>query len=243
MTGRFAAVLAAALLVVGVRTSAAQPVDDQAALRRAFARFIAAKEMRLDVVPDLYPGGYARISVYAKKAKLGGMLVDEVWFRLVGASLDVPALERGDLVIRETRDTALHARASIKRLEEYFQEGNPVKDIRLWSDGEYLYGRGTVPFAGAMARVYLRGFFAVGGTKDVYFYVDNLQVNGLPMLAPLIKKWENEINPILNQTDWPVTFKLRTLKMTKDSLVISSQADPEAPCHFCTGGDAATVTP
>jgi hypothetical protein len=241
--GRLAALLVAALLVVGVRTSAAQPVDDETALRRAFAGFIAAKEMRFDIVPDLYPGGYARISVYAKKASLGGLLVDEVWFRLVGVSLDVPALGRGELIIREARDTAVHARASIKRLEEYFQDGNPVKDIRLWSDGQYLYGRGTVPFGGAMTRVYLRGFFAVGGTKDVYFYVDDLRVNGFPMLAPLIKKWENEINPILNQTDWPVTFKLRTLKMTEEWLVISSQADPEAPCHFCTGGEPATVAP
>lgn len=243
MAGRFAALLVAALVAVGMRVSAAQPTDDQANLRRAFGNFIAAKEMRFDIVPDLYPGGYARISVYAKKASLGGLLVDEVWFRLVGVTLDAAALQRGDLVIVDTRDSALYARASIKRLEEYFQDGNPVKDIRLWSDGQYLHGQGTVPLGGAMAKVYLRGFFAVEGTKDVYFYVDDLRVNGLPMFSPLIKKWEDEINPILHQTNWPVTFKIRALKMTKERLVISSQVDTEAPCHFCTGGDAATVAP
>lgn len=243
MAGRLAALLLAAVLVAGMRVSAAQPTDDQANLRRAFGNFIAAKEMRFDIVPDLYPGGYARISLYAKKASLGGLLVDEVWFRLVGVTLDAAALQRGELVILDTRDSALHARASIKRLEEYFREGNPVKDIRLWSDGQYLHGQGTVPLGGAMAKVYLRGFFAVGGTKDVYFYVDDLRVNGLPMFSPLIKKWEEEINPILRQTEWPVTFKIRSLKMTKEWLVVSSQVDTEAPCHFCTGGDAATVAP
>jgi hypothetical protein len=242
MSGRRAAVLTAAVLIVCV-PAWAEPGYDPGLLRQAFGTFIPAREMRLDVVPDLYAGGFARISIYAKRASLGGMLVDEVWFRLVGVSLDAPALQRGQLVILDTRDTALHARASIKRLEEYFQEGNPVKDVRLWSDGQYLYGSGTVPVGGAMAKVSFRGFFAVGGTKDVYFYVDTLRVNGFPMLAPLIRKWEAEINPILRQTDWPVTFKLRTLKMTRDWLVVSSQADPEAPCLFCTGGDAPSVTP
>jgi len=42
------------------------------------------------------------------------------------------------------------------------------------------------------------------------------------MPAPLIKKWEDEINPILRQTDWPATF---------------------TPGHFCTGGEPASVAP
>ena len=40
-----------------------------------------------------------------------------------------------------------------------------------------------------------------------------------------------------------MTFKIRALKMTREWLVLSSQADPKAPCHFCTGGDAAPVAP
>ncbi len=243
MTGFRAAIVIAALLVAGARASAARPDGDEAGLRRAFGSFISAQEMRFDTVPDLYPGGYARISVYAKKATLGGMFVDEAWFRLIGVTLDVGALQRGELRILDTRDSAMHAKASIKSLEEYFQQGNPVKDIKLWSDGEFLHGEGTVPLAGGMAKISLRGFFSVGGTKDVYFYVSDLRVNSLPVLSPLIKKWEDEINPVFRQTQWPVTFKIRALKMTKEWLIVSSQADPEAPCHFCTGGNAATVAP
>jgi len=194
-------------------------------------------------VPDLYPGGYARISLYAKHATLGGMLVDEAWFRLVGASLDPEALRRGELRLLDVRDTAMHARASIKSLEAYFRRGNPVQDIRLWSDGVFLYGQGTVPVRGVLARVYLKGFFAVGGTREVYFYIDDLRINGLPMLVPLIRRWEQDINPVFTQALWPVTFKIRALRMTKEEFVVSSQPDPTAPCAFCTGGDAPSVAP
>lgn len=232
-------VLAVALLVPPV---VAAP-DDEADLRRAFASFIGAKELRLDTVPDIYPGGYARISIYAKRANLGGMIVDEAWFRLVGVTLDPAALKRGELRISDVRDSAMHVKASIKSLEEYFQQGNPIKDIKLWSDGEYLYGQGTVPLGGLLAKVYLKGFFAVGGTKDVYFYIYDLRVNGLPIFSPLIKKWEEQINPVFSQMLWPVTFKIRALKMTPEWFVVSSQADPNAPCLFCTGGDAPAVAP
>lgn len=237
---RIAAII---LAVVVLGSPAGAAPDGEADLRRAFSSFIAAKELRFDTVPDLYPGGYARISVYAKQASLGGMIVDEAWFRLVGVSLDPAALGRGELRILDIRDSAMHIRASIKSLEEYFTQGNPIKDIRLWSDGEYLYGQGTVPLSGVLARVYLKGFFAVGGTKEVYFYIQDLRVNGLPLFFPLIRKWEQDINPIFSQALWPVTFKIRALKMTKDWFVVSSQPDPNAPCSYCTGGDAPTVAP
>lgn len=231
------------LAVAALGSPAGAAPDGEADLRRAFSSFIMAKELRFDTVPDLYPGGYARISVYAKRASLGGMIVDEAWFRLVGVSLDPAALGRGELRVLDIRDSAMHIRASIKSLEEYFTQGNPIKDIRLWSDGEYLYGQGTVPLSGVLTRVYLKGFFAVGGTKEVYFYIQDLRVNGLPLFFPLIRRWEQDINPIFSQALWPVTFKIRALKMTKEWFVVSSQLDPNAPCSYCTGGDAPTVAP
>src|SRR3989304_3553600 len=98
MAGRLAVLLVAAFLAAGGRAAAAPPARDHAKPRRAFGSFIAAKEMRFDIVPDLYPGGYARISLYAKKASLGGLLVDEGWFRFVGGAPDVAALQRGETV-------------------------------------------------------------------------------------------------------------------------------------------------
>lgn len=236
-------IAASILAVVVLGSPGGAAPEGEADLRRAFGSFIAANELRFDTVPDLYPGGYARISVHAKRASLGGMIVDEAWFRLVGVSLDPAALRRGELRILDIRDSAMYIRASIKSLEEYFTQGNPIKDIRLWSDGEYLYGQGTVPLNGVLTRVYLKGFFAVGGTKEVYFYIQDLRVNGLPLFFPLIRKWEQDINPIFSQALWPVTFKIRGLKMTKEWFIVSSQPDPNAPCSYCTGGDAPTVAP
>lgn len=231
------------LLAVLTSTVPASPNGGEADLRRAFSAFIKAKELRFDLVPDLYPGGYARISIYAKRADLGGMIVDEAWFALVGASLDPEALRRGELRILDLRDSAMHVRASIKSLQEYFQQGNGMKDIELWSDGEYLFGRGTVPVAGLPMKVYLKGSFAVTGTRDVRFHITDLRLNGLPIFSPLVRRWEEQINPVFNQSLWPITFNIRGLRMTREWFLVSSQADPSAPCPFCSGGDASTVGP
>ncbi len=217
-----------------------QPGSD---LFAAFSAFFHTKDVRIDNVPDLYPGGYARISVYAKKANLSGLVADEVWIRLVGVTLDVAALRAGTLRITDTRDTALYARSSLKSLEEYFLAGNAFKDIRLWSEEGYLFGEGTIPYDGRPVKVWLKGFFAVGGISEVYFYLDNMRLNGLPVPTFVIRKLESDMNPVLTQRTWPVTFKIRSLLMTKDVFVISSQADPSAPCAYCSSGDAPTVNP
>jgi len=234
---------AIAVLVAALGSAAGAATDPEADLRRAFSAFIKAQELRIDAVPDLYPGGYARISIYARQADLGGMIVDEAWFRLVGASLDPEALGKGELRVLDLRDRAMYIKASIKNLEAYFQQGNPVRDIRLRSDGQYIYAEGTVPLAGVMARVRLKGFFAVGGTKDVYFYIDDLKINGLPILYPLLRKWEQDINPVFTQALWPITFAIRSLRMTTEAFIVSSLANANAPCLFCTGGESPVVAP
>ena len=219
------------------------PANGDADLRRAFSAFIKAKELRFDAVPDLYPGGYARISIYAKRADLGGMIVDEAWFRLVGASLDPEAMRRGELRLLDLRDSAMHVRVSIKSLQEYFQQGNDMKDIELWSDGQYLFGQGTVPVAGLPMKVYLKGSFVVGGTKDVHFHITDLRLNGLPIFSPLVHRWEQQINPVFTQALWPITFNIRGLRMTREGFLVSSQDDPSAPCPFCSVGDASPADP
>ncbi|MDQ7844292.1 MAG: hypothetical protein QN141_13685 [Armatimonadota bacterium] len=234
---------AAVVATVALGSAAGAAADPEADLHRAFGAFIKARQLEIDAVPDLYPGGYARISLHARQADLGGMVVEEAWFRLVGVSLDPEALRRGDLRVLDLRDSAMHLRASLRNLEAYFQQGNGIKDIRLRSDGQFLYAEGTVPLAGVPAKVHLKGFFVVGGTKDVYFYIDSLKINGMPVLYPLIRRWEQEINPVFTQALWPVTFKIRSLRMTPEAFIVSSQADAAAPCLFCTGGDAPTVAP
>lgn len=233
-------------LVVGVVVSSvAAPAAGQseADLRKLFAGFLKTNDLKIDAVPDLYPGGFARISVYARKASLGGMQVDEVWFRVVGASLNVDAMQRGELRVDSWRESAIHARFTLRSLQEYFVSGNTFKDIRLWSDGEFLFGEGTVPLNNLPVRVWLKGWFALGGTKDLYFYINNMRVNGVPLLDPIIRTLEARYNPVLTQSTWPVTFDIRSLKVTKEVVVVSSQTDGNAPCAFCNGGDVPIVSP
>src|SRR5687767_14790625 len=73
----------AALLVAGTPAPPASgtQANDDARLRAALTTFITSAEvLRIDAVPDLYEGGYARISVYAKRAMIAsnGLRLDEV---------------------------------------------------------------------------------------------------------------------------------------------------------------------
>lgn len=219
-------------LLVFLLAGAAAGQDDPD-LVQAFSRFLKTEEIHMDTVPDLYEGGYARINLYARDASLGGLVMDEVWIRLVGITLDVERLRRGRLKILEYRGTAFHARATVQRLQEYFVAGNAFKDIRLWSDGKSLYGEGTVVYRGAAIKVWLKGHFSVSGTTEIFFHVENVRINGFPLFAPIIRIMEGQINPIVTQKTWPVTFTIRSLRMTTDGFVLSSQTDALAPCAIC----------
>lgn len=209
------------------------PVRQDPALLKAFSGFLKTATLQVESVPDLYPGGYARISLYAQKASLGGLVVEEVWFKLVGASLDPGLLGRGKLKLTDARETAMHGRASIKGLESFFTSGDGIKDIRLWSDGQSLFAEGTVPLNGISVRVFLQGYFTVNGSKELFFHIQNARLNGLPIFSFLLRSMESKINPVMSQTAWPVTFNIRAIRMTKEEFLLSSQRDLAAPCGFC----------
>jgi len=228
-------VIPGALLLGGIafaQDEVIEPVRQDPVLLKAFSSFLQSDALYVESVPDLYPGGYARISLYARKANLGGLIVEEVWFRLTGPSLDPEWLGRGQLKVTDARDTAMHGRASIKSLEAFFTSGG-VKDVRLWSDGRFLYAAGTVPFNGRSASVFLQGYFTVNGSKDLFFHIENARINGLPIFSFILRPLERQINPVMSQKAWPVTFVIRAIRMTKDEFVLSSQADLAARCGFC----------
>ncbi|MDR7488015.1 MAG: LmeA family phospholipid-binding protein [Armatimonadota bacterium] len=235
------------LAVRGPAVGAAPPDEDEALLRRALGTFLRdASTLRVEAVPDLYEGGYARISIYARGARLAesGLRIDEAWVRLVGATLNPRELRAGHFRVESVRDSSLHLRISLRSLEEHFAGGNPRSDIRLTAEDGYLVGSGTVPVNGIPTRVRLRGFFAVDGSTEVYFYIETAHVNGLPVPTPLVRRLEQQINPILTQRTWPVTFRLRSLRLGKEDLVLSSQGDGTCPaCGGVGGGQAPGVNP
>lgn len=228
------AMLTAALLPVGGAFAQFAPIDpvrQDPVLLKAFASFLRTDALYVESVPDLYPGGYARISLYAQKANLGGFLVDEVWFKLVGASLDPELLSGGRLKLTDARDTAMHGRAAIKSLEAFFTAG--ITDARVWSDGTFLYAAGTVPLNGITVKVWLKGYFSVNGTKDLFFHVEDARLNGFPIFSFLLRSLETKINPVMSQMEWPVTFNIRAIHMTEAEFLLSSQPNLAAPCGFC----------
>ncbi len=241
-TVKSAGVVLALGLLLALLVGAAAGQSDPALLR-AFSRLLQTPDVEFDLVPDLYEGGYARISLHAKDANFGGMLVDEVWFKLVGISLDVAALQQGRLAILDYRDAAFHTRVSLRRLQEFFLASNAFKDIRLWSDGTSVYGEGTVPYHGVAIKVWLQGRFSIKGTKEIFFHVENMRINGFPLFAPIIRIMESQINPVMSQKDWPVVFKIQSLRMTTDGFFLSSQADALAPCGICAWLDGTTSRP
>jgi hypothetical protein len=236
--------LVAALLVALLTALATIPAAaDDAQLRRAFAAFMrSADELRIEAIPDLYEGGYARISVFSRRVMLtAGLRVDETALRLTGVSLDPEALRAGVLRVLDLRDSAMQVRVMLKSLQDYFNASNPLEDTRLWADNGYLLGTGTVQFQGRQVHMRMKGFFAVSGTTEIYFYFDTLHANGTPMPTAVIRDLERQINPILHQRQWPVTFKLRSVRLDAQGLTVSSQAD--GSCPGCGGGEQPALAP
>ncbi|MGH2376338.1 MAG: LmeA family phospholipid-binding protein [bacterium] len=235
--------------------AAAPAAADEALLRRAFEAFLhSADELRIEAIPDLYDGGYARVTVIGRRVMLTqGLRVDEATINLVGVSLDPEALRAGKLRVLDARDSSLQVRVLLRSMEEHFNAGtskvmrdrlgsnSPAQDIRLWAEDGYLLGSGTVTFRGAVRRMRMKGFFAVDGTTEIYFYIETLHADGLPLPVSVIREVERHINPVVHQRDWPVTFKIRSVRLDAQGLTISSRADAAAPGQ--TGGPPPTLSP
>ncbi|MGQ0551069.1 MAG: hypothetical protein ACT4PY_15530 [Armatimonadota bacterium] len=226
-----------------VALAAIPALADEALLRRAFGTFMrSADELRIEAIPDLYEGGYARITAVGKRVVLiDGMRVDEAMVNLVGVSLDPVALHSGTLKVLDFRDSAFHARVLLRSIQEYFNANRLIDDMRLWVEDGYLLGTGTVNFRGQATRMRMKGFFAVSGTTEVWFYFETLHANNLPMPVSIIRDLERQINPIVRQETWPVTFKIRSLRLDGQSLSLSSRSD--GTCPTCGGGNQPIYNP
>jgi LmeA-like phospholipid-binding len=236
-------VVIASLLVAVLPARAALSFASVEVLRPILARMLGnPPQMRLDVVPDTYEGGYARISVYAQGAGVGGMRIDEVWMRLVGASFDPTELRRGTLKLLQLRDSGVFGRLKLQSIEAFLHQQGTIKDVRLSWDEDLVVAAGTLNVNGVPAQVRLKGAFQVYGEPEIRFHIQSLVVNGLPVPYVVVERLEQQMNPVVDFRSWPVPFKIRSLRNSQGGFVLSSQRDFSQPCKDC-GGPELRLTP
>lgn len=212
-------------------------------LRPILARLLGDPPlMRMDVVPDIYEGGYARISVYAQRAAVGGMRVDELWIRLTGVSFDPDALRQGALKVLQVRDSGIFGRLNLGSIAAYLEKQGTVRDVKLIQDGDSIMATGIMMLDGVPARIRIHGLFQVYGDPEIYFHIQGLFVNSLPLPYAVIDRLERSMNPVVDLRSWPVPFKIRSFRSTPQGFVLSSQRDFAQPCNDC-GGPELRLTP
>ena len=232
----------AAILVIGAVLGAARPVSSALPfasveiLRPILSGILGdPPTMRMDVVPDIYEGGYARVSVYAQQAAVGGMRVDEMWIRLVGVSFDPAELRRGTLKVLQVRDSGVYGKLNLQNVEAFLRQQGAIQDVQLTRDGDSIIATGTVLYNGVPAHARIRGVFQVYGEPEIYFHIQALFVNSLPVPYVVVDNLERSMNPVVDFRSWPVPFKIRTFRSTPEGFVLSSQRDFSQPCKDCGG--------
>ena len=114
----------------GAAPAHALTVADTAVLEPLFRTLLANPPvLRLDVVPDLYEGGYARVSVYAEHPEIKGMRIDQMWIRLVGVSFDPDALRQGTLKVLDVRESSIYGKLSLASVQEFLNHQDAVRDV------------------------------------------------------------------------------------------------------------------
>ncbi len=205
-------------------------------LRPLFGRLLGdPSSVTLEAVPDLYPGGYARISIYARNVDIKGMRIDEIWIRLVGASFDPDVLRKGALQVLQMRDSAIYGKLRLASVQEFLNQQGAVKDVQLSLNGDSIVGNATVVYNGLPTRVRMQGIFQVYGEPEVFFHIQALLVNSLPVPYILVDSLERQMNPVVDFRTWPVQFKIRSFQQTPEGFVLSSQRDFSQPCNICGG--------
>ncbi len=211
-------------------------VADTAVLEPLFRTLLADPPvLRLDVVPDLYEGGYARVSVYAEHPQIQGMRIDQLWIRLVGVSFDPDALKQGTLKVLDVRESAIYGKLSLASVQEYLNHQGAVRNVSLTVAGDSITASGTVLYNGAATRVRMQGEFQVYGAPEIFFHIQTLSVNSIPLPYVVVDRIERQMNPVVDFRTWPVPFPVRSFHQSADAFVLSSQADYSQPCEACGG--------
>ncbi len=243
--GRYLTVLLVLACLGGVLVPAgAEPQSTSTQeLRVLFSRLLGDPPLiHMEAIPDLYDGGYARVSVYGRHVMIKGMLIDELWIKLVGVSFDPAELKRGNLKVLDIRDNAIYGKLSIAAVQDFLNKQAAVQDVRLGVNAEAITGAATVLYNGIPTRVRMQGIFQVYGDPEVFFHIQALSVNSIPVPYVLAANLERQINPVVDFRTWPVQFKIRTFKQTPQGFVLSSQRDLSQPCNAC-GGPPLQLTP
>jgi hypothetical protein len=152
-------------------------------------------------------------------------------------SFDPAALRDGALKVLEVRDSGIYGRLRLSSLQEFLRQQSPVREVLLRRDGDIVVASGLVEYNGVPTRVLMRGIFQVYGEPEIYFHIETLIVNHLPVPYVLVDRLERSMNPIVDFRSWPVSFKLRSMRSTADGFVLSSQTDYSQPCNDCGGPD------
>lgn len=222
---------------------AAVPFASVEALRPIFTKLLGdPPQMRMDVVPDIYEGGYARVSVYAQQAAVSGMRIDEMWIRLVGASFDPAEIRAGRLKVLQVRDSGVFGRLNLLNIEAFLRQQGTIRDVRLTQDEDAVIASGTLLIDGVPAQVRMKGLFQVYGEPEITFHIQAVAVNGMPLPTFVVDRLERQLNPVVDFRSWPVPFRIRSFRATPGGFVLSSQRDFAQPCRDC-GGPELRLTP
>ncbi len=230
--------LAVALCVPGmvVPARADLPLASTEILRPMFSRLLGDPAvMHLEAVPDLYEGGYARISVYSRNVNIKGMRIDEIWIKLGGVSFDPAQLRNGTLKVLDLRDSGIYGKLNLASVQDYLNHQGAVQDVQLSLNGEAIVGVATVLYNGLATRVRMQGIFQVFGEPEVFFHIQALLVNSIPVPYVIVDRLERDMNPIVDFRTWPVPFRIRSFRQTGEGFVLSSQRDFAQPCNICGG--------
>jgi hypothetical protein len=235
---RYLAVLSIVACVAGAVSvgNAALTVADPSVLRPIFTQLLDNPPvLRLDVVPDLYEGGYARVSIYAEHPQIKGMRIDQLWIRLVGVTFDPQALRAGELKVLDVRESAIYGKLQLASVQDFLNHEGSVQDVRLVAREDTIMASGTILYNGVPTRVRMQGVFQVYGAPEVFFHLQALLVNSIPVPYILVDKLERQMNPVVDFRTWPVPFPIRTFHQDSGAFVLSSQTDYSQPCEACGG--------
>ncbi len=224
------------LSVLPLPARADLPLASTEVLRPIFSRLLGnPPAMHLEAVPDLYEGGYARISIYARNVDIKGMRIDEIWIRLVGVSFDPAQLRQGTLKVLDLREDGIYGKLRLASVQEFLNHQGAVQDVQLSTNGDSIVGNATLVYNGIPTRVRMQGIFQVYGEPEVFFHIQALLVNSLPVPYVLVDRLERQINPVVDFRTWPVPFRIRSFQQTPEGFALSSQRDFAQPCNICGG--------
>ena len=178
---------------------------------------------------DTAMGRFKRINVTAKRSTVSDIVIDKARIEFIDVALNTKKLIEEEK-IRPVNKCTINLDVSVQendlnKLLELKGKKNKVDRPRIKLNDGNIELSGSTKYGFIKVDFWAKGSFSVKNEKEIWFHAGKMKVNRISMPRNFVGTIAKKINPILNFSKFSFNVNVKTIKITKGNIRITSFPD------------------